>query len=308
MLDGEEFTRQLFDLQDQYRQDNAWVGNWDESWNDEDIMKKFIEFAYNLYAATASNALELTVLGGTEIRLNQHYVRNFGVTAANGIQDKETEKWVRREQAKRFRRAKIPDSRSRNPFRRAKIADSRSRNPDRSPAPVTGSGSILSEKGWTPILNDALIIGAITAGQDFALGLTPKEQEDWKVMNGAKINRTAVLAGDTPALINAWKSFFNSQKRMFFFPNGDPRVFTRELLGLHFFGYRPKFSWHQLGFHAGAGNRVPPDFRTYLQRLRDVGFHKPANQAKIMETISTFLFNDRTAIGSPWPATTKTKV
>lgn len=297
MLSVQQFTNQLFDLKDQYRQDNDWVGKWDESWNDEAIMKKFIGFAYNLYAATARNALNLTVLGGTEIRLDHAYVRNFGVTAANGIQDSETEKWVRTEQARRFWRAKIPDSRS--------------RNPDRLPAPVTGSGSILSEKGWTPILNDSLILGAITAGQDFALGLTPAEQIDWNVMNGAKINRTAVPAGrfrDASALINAWKSFLNSQKRMFFFPWGGPRVFTRELLGLHFFGYKPEFSWHQLGFHAGAGNRVPPDFRTYLQRLRDVGFHAPANQAKIMETISTFLFNDRTAIGSPWPATTKTIV
>jgi hypothetical protein len=95
---------------------------------------------------------------------------------------------------------------------------------------------------------------------------------------------------------------------MFFFPWGGPRVFTRELLGLHFFGYKPEFSWHQLGFHAGAGRRVPPDFRTYLQKLRDIGFHAPADQAKIMEAISIYLFNDPTAIGSPWPPTTKTAV
>jgi hypothetical protein len=95
---------------------------------------------------------------------------------------------------------------------------------------------------------------------------------------------------------------------MFFFPWGGPRVFTRELLGLHFFGYKPEISWHQLGFHAGTGRRVPPDFRTYLRELRDVGFHAPADQVKIMETISMYLFNDRKAIGSPWPVTTKTAV
>jgi len=296
MLCVQQFTNQLFGLKDQYQQDNAWVGNWHESWKDEAIMTRFIGFAYNLYAATARNALKLTVLGGTEIRLDHAYVRNFGVTAANGIQEEETERWVRKEQEMRGWRAKNPDPRS--------------RNPDRSPASVIGSGSILSEKGWTPILNDSLILGAITAGQDFVLGLTSAEQADWNVMNGAKVNRTSVLVGsfDNTALINAWKSFLNSQKRMFFFDWGGPRVFTRELLGLHFFGYKPGFSWHQLGFHAGAGGRVPPDFRTYLQKLRDVGFHAPANQAKIMETISMYLFNDRTAIGSPWPPTTKTAV
>lgn len=297
MLSVQQFTHQLFGLKDQYRQDNAWVGRWNESWNDEAVMTRFIGFAYKLYAATARNALKLTVLGGTEIRLDDTYVRNFGVTAANGIQDNETERWVRTEQVMRGWRAKNPDPSSRNPVR--------------TPAPVTGSGSILSEKGWTPILNDALILGAITAGQHFTLGLTPAEQRDWNVMNGAKVNKTAVLAarfGDTPALINAWKSFFNSQKRMFFFDWGGPRVFTRELLGLHFFGYKPEFSWYQLGFHAGTGRRVPPDFSTYLQKLRDVGFHSPSDQARIMETISMYLFNDRSAIGSPWPPTTKTAV
>lgn len=296
MLSVQQFTSQLFDLKNQYRQDNAWVGNWDESWNDEAVMTKFIDIAYKLYAATAKNALQLTVLGGTEIRLDDTYIRNFGVTAANGIQDKETERWVRTEQIKRSWRAKNPDRHA--------------ANPDRTAAAVTG-GSILSEKGWTPILNDSLILGAITGGQDFVLGLTPAEQADWNTMNGAKVNKTAVLAsqfGQTTALVNAWKTFLNSQKRMFFFPWGGPRVFTRELLGLHFFGYKPVLSWHQLGFVAGSGKRQPPDFKTYLQQLRDVGFQAPANQARIMETISMCLFNDPAALGSPWPATTKTAV
>ncbi|MDG2385068.1 MAG: hypothetical protein P8N76_25580 [Pirellulaceae bacterium] len=297
MLSVRQFTNQLFDLKVQYRQDNAWVGNWNESWNNEAVMTRFIGFAYTLCAATARNALKLTVLGGTEIRLDETYVRNFGVSAANEIQDNETERWVREEQTRRDQRAMNPHPSS--------------RNPDRSPAPVTVVESILSEKGWTPILNDSLILGAITAGQDFALGLTPAEQADWNAMNGAKANKTAVVAtrfGDTPALIIAWKSFLNSQKRMFFFPWGGPRVLTRELLGLSYFGYRPEFSWHQIRFHAGAGKRVFHDFRTYLQKLSDVGFHEPTNQAKIMETISMYLFNDRTAIGSPWPPTTKTAV
>ncbi len=297
MLSRQQYVQQLFELKDQYRQDNAWVGNWTESWNDEAVMTKFIGFAYNLYAATARNALQLTVLGGTEIRLDDAYIRNFGVTSANGIQDKETERWVRTEQVMRGWRAKNPDARARNPVG--------------SPVSVTGVGSILSEKGWTPILNDSLILGAITGNQDFVLGLTPGEQVDWNTMNGAKVNKTANLAsrfGDTTALIGAWKSFLNSQRRMFFFPWGGPRVFTRELLGLHFFGYKPEFSWYQLGFQTGTGRRLPPDFRTYLRELRNVGFHQPTNQAKIMETISTYLFNDAKALGAPWPATTKTAV
>jgi hypothetical protein len=127
MLTVQQYTNQLFDLRNEYRQDNAWVGKWNESWNDEDVMTKFIGFGYNLYAATARNALHLTVLGGTEIRLDETYIRNFGVTAANGIQDAETKKWVSSEQRRRAIRRAFPQ---------------RTQNPDRSVVSVTGVGSI----------------------------------------------------------------------------------------------------------------------------------------------------------------------
>jgi hypothetical protein len=94
---------------------------------------------------------------------------------------------------------------------------------------------------------------------------------------------------------------------MFFFPWGGPRVFTRELLGLSFFGYKPQFTWHQLAFAPPGGNRAMPDFRTYVTELHKVGFHS-ADQATIMATISKYLFNDSKALGSPWPHTTKTAV
>lgn len=293
MLSKQQYITQIFDLKEQYRQDNKWVGNWTESWNDEDVMTKFIGFAWNLYAGTATNALKLTVLGGTEIRLDDQYIRNFGVTAANGIQDTDTERYVAAEIARR----------TNHPL------NSNPNKPALTHSPVTGVGSILSEKGWTPILNDSLILGAISGGQDFALGLTPAEQVDWNAMHGGKVTKTAVLAAtyDQGNLLKAWKSFLNSQKRMFFFPWGGPRVFTREILGLYFFGYQPVFSWHQLGFRPGPGGRGNADFKTYLAKLREQGFHT-GDQAKIMATISRFLFNDPKAIGDPWPATTKTVV
>lgn len=294
MLTVQQYTQQIFDLRQQYRDDNKWVGDWAESWNDEAVMTKFIDFAYKLYAATARNALQLTVLGGTEIRLEDSYIRNFGVTAANGIQDEATAVCVRGEQVRRRWVAK------------------KGKNHHSARVAVTGVGSILSEKGWTPILNDSLILGAITCGQEFYLGLTPAEQSDWALMNGHKLSRVAVTAasyGQNPAIINAWKDFLNSQKRMFFFPWGGPRVFTRELLGLAFFGYQPEFSWHQLGFYPSrSGKRERPDFRTYLRKLREAGYQAPTDQDKVIQIISEFLFNDPRALGAPWPVTTKTAV
>jgi len=289
MLTLPQFTQQLFNLGDEYRADNAWVGAWRESWNDPDVMTRFITCAYNLYAATATNALELTVLGGTELRTDDNYVRNFGVTGANGIQDAATKTIVAREQLIR----NLPPV-STNPG---------STHQQTVRVPVVGVGSILSEEGWTPILNDALIVGAITGGQNFFLGLTPAEQAAWNTLNGAKVTKVAVLAadryGETAATLKAWKAFFNRQRGMFFGPFG-PRVFTRELLGLSFFGYKPEFKWHQLGFAPGSGPRPLVDFQTYLAELRNVHFEAPCDERAVMQKLSSFLFGDQNAIGNPW--------
>jgi len=256
-------------------------------------MTRFMGAAYNLYAATATNALQLTLLGGTEIRLDRSYVRNFGVTAANGIQDEQTRFYV--EHALRGRTGAAARARAAGPTAAAP-------RPDTVVTPVTGSGSILSEKCWTPILNDALILGAITGGQTFALAFTPQEQADWERLNGARVTRVQVLAarfGPTQQMTTAWKEFFNTQKRMFF-DNFGPRVFSRELLGLKMFGYEAEFSWHQLGFRPGTGARPAASFSHYLRELRRLHFHAPTDLPAITSELSQFLFGDRTSLGNPW--------
>ncbi len=310
MLTVEQFTEQLLAVSNEYRRDNLWVNDW-AHWNNPVKMAEYIHFAYKLYAATANNRLKLTLLGGTEIRLNAPLIQNFGVTGVNGIQDKKTREIVVDTVWKRLGLLK-------NHPRDAT-------KPDKSYANVTRTGSILSEKGWTPILNDALIIGAITAGQGFAMALTPIEQADWNEINiahqqGKKVKQQPFMATGAGARSKfltdkfeskspskeVWKKFFNSQRRMFFnCQTRSPRVFTRELLGLYFFGYKPEFTPVQLGFSAGSKKRMT-DFKTYLRNLRSLGFHKGvANEKKIMEAISMFLFDDKTAIGSPWPVDTK---
>ena len=307
MLSPQQFTAQLLDLQDQYRADNAWVNRW-AHWNDDAIMARFITFAYNLYAATATNRLKLTLLGGTEIRKDAELIQNFGVTGVNGIQDNVTRNIVYDEIWKRMDRLK-------------NIRQD-ARRPDRSYANVANTGSILSEKGWTPILNDALIVGAITARQSLALALTPVEQEEWKTMNeqldkeqeanqplmkqgiGVK-NRYLATMFDSESIKTRWKKFFNSQKFMFIDSGtGAPRVFTRELLGLSFSGYKPEFSPDHLGFSASGNNFL--DFKTYLRKLRGVRFHEGGGaNMEVMRAVSKFLFDDENAIGSPWSSDTK---
>lgn len=306
MLLWEQFQAQMTDLvRTQYRLDNAWVarfirdlGNWDE----EGPMNRYIKYAYNLYESTAKNRLKLTILGGTDLRTDPELIRNFGVTGANGIQDGKTMLAIMHMNDDYY------EWRAKDQFRAGgdglDMAELRKKGRQRAKyfSPIA-AGSILSEKGWTPMLNDALIIGAITSGQTFQLGMTREERTDWDEVVRKKMNKVEVGVlnrhGRSVTLTQEWKSFFNRHKEMFFDKNGIPRVFTRELLGLSIFGYTPNFHWHALSFTVG-GRRTDPDFRTYLDGLRKVHFQAPTDQTKVMRAISEFLFDDRNAIGQPW--------
>ncbi|WP_182866073.1 hypothetical protein [Stieleria mannarensis] len=289
MLSHDQFIRQFTDgLKRDYRRHNAWYARFVEDWTQEDILTKLINAAYKLYTATATNALQLTLLGGTEIRTESPLVRAFGVTAANGIQDEATRKIVRAEFLRRDFEAK--SNYLKNPH---------CTNRPQKPRRVTKIGSILSEKCWSPILNDTLIIGATTAGQHFKLALTEEERDDWERTHGMKVNRVAVLRSnfDKNECKDAWKEFFRANVHMFFDDEKrNPRVFARELIGLCAFGYQPEFTWHQLGFsRSKAGKSITPTFRKYLDALVDVNFQRNDRQV-ILEKLGEFLFNDRRAL------------
>ena len=183
-------------------------------------------------------------------------------------------------------------------------------NADNILTPVVGGGSILCEAQWSPIMNDSLLLGAIHAGQEFFMGFTQAEQEDWDLSlkshrdRGVKFQSSAYrIRSDVEA---AFLAFFNSQKRIFWGPHG-PRVFTRELLGLAAFGYVPVFSWEQLGFRPGGSARYPASHANYIQALRAVNFQTPFPHAKqINAAVSEYLFGDPKAIGAPWAPNTKT--
>ncbi|MCC9601937.1 hypothetical protein LOC67_15355 [Stieleria sp. JC731] len=287
MLSKAEFVSQFtYELKRDYLCHNAWYAKYVRDWTKEDILTVLINAAYKLYCATATNALELTILGGTEIRTDSALVRGFGVTAANGIQDATTRKIVLDELVRRDVANKSQFINDANPAIRPQKYNR-----------ITKIGSILSEKHWSPILNDTLIIGATTAGQQFKLALTAEEQVDWHHTNGRKVNRVAVLRAnfDKNECKNAWKAFFRSNIQMFF-RDGTPRVFARELIGLCAFGYQPDFSWHELGFRrTKAGKKITPTFRKYLSALVDAKF-QDNDREEILKTLGTFLFGDNKAL------------
>jgi hypothetical protein len=282
MLTKPVFTQQLFNMRDAYRADNAWVQNW-RSWNDDDIMKTFIEGAYGLYAATAGNALKIIVLGDTEIRSMKELLLNFGLMSANGVQ--ETADAIM-----------VNDLQQQRPQVAMGTAGGLAAKTS-----VLGPGSILSDKMWTPILNDALMLGSIECGCDFYLGLNTAEQAAWD--NGgfnSDVATTSAAFGSAVASTrdrfqNKWLSFLLQQPQMLW-RGGIPRVFARELIALKSFGYKPVFSKSGLAFEPGKGEMVGPvGFESYIKQLDSVKFHQ-SNQPMVLGAISKFLFDDPTAL------------
>jgi hypothetical protein len=278
----ESFTKELFDLRHEYRKDNAWVQGW-RKWDDDGIMQTFVDGAFNLYSATATNRLNLTLLGDTEIRSIASLITNFGLVSGNGVQEKEDERMVKNLEQ---RRKQVAMGTKEGLGQRVK---------------VLGPGSILSDKMWTPILNDALMIGAMEGRQEFHLALNTTEQAAWANagFNSAVKDKAKAFGGSVSTSRNAaesnWNSFFRKQPQMIW-RAGTPRVFARELLGLKFFGYKPVFSHLELGFAPGAGVSIgQPGFRAYTSALRGVGFFENA-QPRIMGAIGEFLFNNNRAL------------
>jgi len=261
--------------------------------------------AYRLYEAKALNELEFVVLGGTSIRMARDLIFNFGITGVNGIQEAPTEVAARAAQANRD--APRPDTDDNG------VTVPPPANPDNRVVPVTGVGSILSEDRWTPILNDALIVGSATAQHDFVIALDRYEQGIWRECEvtlrpelermrtryaqrygGRPSDSFLKTAEERRCLV--WQRFFSWNKGMFWDSNrNNPRVLTRELLGLSMFGYEVKLGDKQIGFRPRT-NAPDPTFTAYVTGLRKLRFHDNRARARIMQELSTFLRGDQHAI------------
>lgn len=282
MLTKKMFRKELHALRHEYRIYNSWVQSW-RKWDDETIMDGFIDAAYNLYAATARNALRLTILGDTEIRSLAPLVSNFGLMSAAGVQDKKDVTMVKDLEQ-----------------RRRQVGMGTNEGLKGVPK-VLGVGSILGDKMWTPILNDALMLGSIEGYQSFYLGLNSAEQKAWSDdgFDSDVTQKASKFGGALKSKRNVqrsnWLTFLRRQPQMIW-RGGNPRVFARELLALKFFGYRPEYSRAHLAFAPGWGPSIgPPTFRRYTHALRDLGFFAN-DKSSVMGAISEFLFDDKKAL------------
>lgn len=293
MFDKEFFRRDLHNffvrkemkgLRSEYRSDNTWVQKW-RKWDDETIMDRYIDAAHNLYLATARNKLKLTVLGDTEIRSMPMLLKNFGLMSANGLQETEDKRMVKDLEQHR------------------KQVGMGTKKGIKGVPKVLGVGSILSDKMWTPILNDALMLGSIEGNQDFYVALNNKEQTAWDVGgSNEKVNvrNIAKKFGSSASKKKdqnqaKWLSLFIRRPQMIWDGN-NPRVFARELLALKYFGYKPVYSAMGLAFSPNYFAKIGrPTFTTYTNQLRADGFFDN-DKEKVMGLISEFLFEDRNAL------------
>jgi hypothetical protein len=246
------YTSEVPWLLHSYKKENKWVTWWPSD-------PRSIARGWNMYKASSNNALGFLLLGDTAIRANKDLLFNFGLNSAHGVQEEKDVKMIEEQMNKRQRLA----------------------TPGMAATELLGPGSILSDKFWTPLLNDSFILGGINGRQEFHLAFATKDDDKDGVLKS--------YTGTDPK--EKWKAYLIGNPNAYWDgKNKIPRVFARETLGLMFFGYRPVFTSQELGFEcvnksAAAG----ATFTNYTAKLREVEYDKN-NQVKIMGAISTFLF------------------
>jgi hypothetical protein len=204
----------------------------------------------------------MLILGGAKIRKDPALVGNFGVTSQAGPTDPQEKALVAELERLRERQRSAPG-----------LADA----PD-----VTGPGSILSDRTWTPLLNDAFILGGAHAGHEFHLAEDAVET----YFNFRKTRSAFEPDRATPE--EKWMGFFKAHPEMLWDRTLDnPRVLARELIGLQTFGYVPEILPQQLSFRRTSSGH--PTFKNYLNALASAHC-RPGYSVQLLRHISRFLF------------------
>jgi len=279
-----EFFDQMSQAAEIYDQDNEWFGfqRGGPVWS-RGTWIQFILAAWKLYQNAASNQLHMILLGDTKIRSDPALLFNFGLAANTNAPQEDKDRLM------------VSD-----------LMNKRSGVAGPGAVEIMGPGSILSAKRWSPALNDALMLGGIHGLQDFHFALNGDEQGAWRELTTrpgsanpefakriARFGEAVRVKGAGKSIDGIWLDFFHRVPRVFW-EYGNPRVFVRELMGLKFFGYKPVFTMHELGFAYKGGGR-PPTFLNYLIALREVGLER-RDRPSIMRHLGQFLFNDENAM------------
>ena len=269
MWDLHTFYRSVRPLLPRYASDNSWF-----SWRAIDPESHIFD-AWRLYQQAYGNSLGFLLLGDAKIRSSGDLLRNFGLTSGNGLSDERELQQIR------------------------ELERQRGGGPAGNPVPkVLGPGSILNDKQWTPLLNDAFILGGVHRNQDFHWAEAGFQQyaflgereflERRDKFGAAAPQYQAALRRDEAYYKSKWRHYLIGGAN--FWSGGFVRVFARELIGLKTFGYSPVFTGQTLSF-AGAGRGATATFGEYLSALSGVNFGRQ-DSAAINAAIGEFLFDD----------------
>ncbi len=269
-LAKQNFHTEAFTSFPTYMSDNPWFGFKSDK-DDPKGPKRTIAMAWLAYEKTNGATAGTLILGDTKIRSDEELVANFGLSSAGGVQEQESLAMVEA----LFNTRQVIASNALHAS--AQVA-----------TPVVGSGSILSTRGWSPLLNDSFIMGGVHAGHQFQVALNTEE--------AATFGRTK-NAGLTTK--DNWRLFLRANPRTLWdSERGVPRVLMREFFCLEVSGYKANFEKDQLIFGSKKeGSSDKASFLEYLKALSDRQFHKPADSKdKLITEISKFLFDDENAL------------
>jgi hypothetical protein len=278
----QQFSSSANDVMHLYKAHNNW---W--KWMEDSSLDIFR--AWKLYEQAFANPLGMLILGDAKIRGNSDLIMNFGVTNANGLSDEKELKMI------------CDITSSRQKAAGAKVA-----------IKVLGSGSVLNDQSWTPLLNDAFILGGVHGGhdfywaeEDFARYETIGEGDFRK--RQATFGASVGISKDAKYYKKRWNDYLLSRTN--FWAGGFVRIFARELIGLKTFGYEAVFTKQGIGFEPVKSGRQGK-FSDYVDALRRVDFHLTKNEdygTRINAALGEFLFGDPNSLSklgknapSPW--------
>lgn len=258
-----------------YRLDHPWY-----PWHDEPMFD--VVSAWRIYRRARNPSLGFVLLGHSKLRQDPTLVHAFGLMSAAGVQSEDERRMVAAVQIQSWwRGTDLPDLKT---------------------------GSILSDQNWSPLLNDALILGGVHAAREFhftdeALAGYGFQQlpgvagvrAAHELQSRAAQQRLAPLA-DRPWPVQVWRAFFQDHQDVLWDGTRHvPRVLARELVGLMRFGYEAVLTPQQLGFVPGAGG-VRQDFSAYLAALHEAGYFARDGQRPLLARISHYLFGSAEAL------------
>ncbi len=256
---------------------------------------------WRLYNASKNNMPGCLLLGEVSMRQKLKLVQNFGLTSAHGHEDDELwlSPWLGTTLKKGASKESMFPGIDVNTLEASQYSNLRK---------LQGKGSILSDRLWSPLMNDVWLLGGVHSQQDFhlvteGLGNTNFISELQDIPKQTKIGAKQLyekthghkipFSNANATILDKWNVWFLNNPQ-YLYESWGARVLTRELIGLMIFGYRPKFTQHELLFYCSIQRKSQQATLTeYYHALEKIGFYNSRDlhlRNNVKNTIYKWLF------------------